>query len=235
MRAGRGPVAAPRDGATVVSAVRRAVEASPGHRRGTIQAAPGEDPQIIQSSPGVEIPQMEGCASWKTGKKDCAGVPNQHKGWQEGSESQKSRKKGDAEMMFTVFGHPQPQGSVRAFTPKGWKRPILTSDNAKLKSWRQEVAASAMEAARVNSFGIIERPAGVIMVLDFYFAKPKSTPKKITENTKRPDVDKLTRATFDSLRGILYEDDSQVVSAAIGKHYGQPERTEIIIEAKESE
>jgi Holliday junction resolvase RusA-like endonuclease len=46
-------------------------------------------------------------------------------------------------------------------------------------------------------------------------------------------VDKLQRAVFDSLKGILYVDDGQVVDilAPTGKFYGLPERVEIIIEA----
>jgi len=35
-------------------------------------------------------------------------------------------------LTFQVYGEAQPQGSAKAFIPKGWKRPILTSDNAQL-------------------------------------------------------------------------------------------------------
>src|SRR5512139_3205687 len=50
--------------------------------------------------------------------------------------------------VFLVFGEAQPQGSARAFVPNGHSRPIITSDNPQLKSWRMLVAESANEALR---------------------------------------------------------------------------------------
>ena len=41
---------------------------------------------------------------------------------------------------FRVVGKAEPKGSVRAFTPKGWTRPILTSTNPRVKGWQQLVA-----------------------------------------------------------------------------------------------
>ncbi len=42
---------------------------------------------------------------------------------------------------------------------------------------------------------------------------------------KKPDVDKLVRAILDSLTGIVYHDDAQVIQVAAAKRYspdGQP-------------
>ena len=54
---------------------------------------------------------------------------------------------------FTVHGTPQPQGSAKAFIPKGWKRAIITSDNRSLKPWRQDVSAMASEAMQLAGVG----------------------------------------------------------------------------------
>lgn len=129
---------------------------------------------------------------------------------------------------FTVYGHPEPQGSTKAFIPKGSDRAIITSDNRKLKPWRQELTRSALEANRGNA--IIGREVPVCVRLDFYLAKPASTPKRITRPTKKPDIDKLTRAVFDSLSGTIITDDSQIVEVLVGKWFGLPERVEIFIE-----
>jgi crossover junction endodeoxyribonuclease RusA len=129
---------------------------------------------------------------------------------------------------FVCFGKPEPQGSTKAFIPKGWNRAVITTDNRKLKPWRQELTRIALNANGGNA--IIEREVPVCVRMDFYLAKPASTPKRITRPTKKPDIDKLTRAVFDSLTGTIITDDSQIVEAMVGKWFGLPERVEIFVE-----
>lgn len=128
---------------------------------------------------------------------------------------------------FTVTGIPQPQGSARAFVPKGWKRAIITSDNKTLKPWRQDVADMAKRA--MDSHSILARPGAVTVSVDFYFDRPKSQ-KKATHKTTKPDLDKTLRAIFDSLTGIVFEDDSQITACSATKGFGQPARAEIRVE-----
>lgn len=132
---------------------------------------------------------------------------------------------------FTVYCHPEPQGSSRAFTPKGWKRPIITSANPDLKSFRQEVSKAAMVArqqAGVNDL-IFGKHEPVEVRFAFYFMRPPSAPKKRTCHVVRPDADKLCRSCFDALTGIIWADDSQVVRIYAEKHYGMPERVELTV------
>jgi len=124
---------------------------------------------------------------------------------------------------------------MRAFIPKGHVRPIITSDNKDLKSYRQEVAKAAL--AERNKIGIYEVIFGkhvpVVATFKFYFAKPESVSKKRTQHVVRPDLSKLIRATEDALTGIIYQDDSQIVKYVdTEKFYGLPERVEIKIEGK---
>lgn len=130
---------------------------------------------------------------------------------------------------FTVYGTPQPQGSARAFLPKGHTRPIITSDNAKNKPWRQQVALTAMAEKDKANWAPILRPCGVRVVVHCFFAPPAKMPKGRTEPSTRPDADKLLRSFLDALTGVLYEDDAQVVYAHICKSYGVPERAELTI------
>lgn len=132
---------------------------------------------------------------------------------------------------FTVYGKPEPQGSTRAFIPKGWTRPVITSTNKALKPYRQQVASVALEFCqkqlnRLIPFGKHER---VEMELTFYFLRPPSVPKKRTGHVVKPDIDKLIRSVSDSLTGIVYQDDAQVAAVSAMKLYGSPERTEIIV------
>jgi|SRR5215469_6382663 len=137
------------------------------------------------------------------------------------------------EITFTVFSRPQPQGSTRPFTVKtknGFKT-VVTSANKNLKPWRQELAWVAGQAMAGE---IIVRPHPVSISVEFYFDRPASLPKKIRVNTKRPDLDKLCRALCDSLIGICYEDDSQIVRLCASKAYGAPERTEVRVSVEDS-
>lgn len=130
---------------------------------------------------------------------------------------------------FTVYGRSEPQGSTRAFIPKGWKRAIITTTNPRLKSWRQELSKAAMLAcAKSNQSFPFAKTVPLEARLVFFFKPPQ---KKLTSNhkTTRPDLDKLMRATLDGMSGIVYEDDSQIASAMIQKQFGVPERVEIWI------
>lgn len=115
---------------------------------------------------------------------------------------------------FTVLGEPQGKGSMRAFTPKGWNRPILTSTNKGLKAWEQTVAAAAQSVAS----GTLILGA-VSVAVTFYFSRPKSLPKKITRHVRRPDLDKLIRGATDALTNVIWKDDSQVVLIVARKEY----------------
>jgi crossover junction endodeoxyribonuclease RusA len=114
---------------------------------------------------------------------------------------------------FTVIGHAQPQGSTKAFMPKGARYPVVTSDNPNLKQWRHLVAHCAQQHAGGPMYG------GVHVVLDFALQRPKSLPKRASQHLKKPDIDKLARAVLDALTGILYHDDSEVVRLEVTKRY----------------
>lgn len=136
-----------------------------------------------------------------------------------------------SELIFKLYAKPEPQGSVRAFMIGG--RPRLTSDNAKLKPYRHALTQMAMETVSRNAQDAPVAPAGVPVALTVVWtlAKPKSTPKRVTQPTKKPDADKLLRAVLDSLTGVAYADDSQVVTIMATKRYGAPECTEVHVRA----
>jgi Holliday junction resolvase RusA-like endonuclease len=126
---------------------------------------------------------------------------------------------------FTVYGTPVPQGSMRAFLPKGHTRPIITADNPKTKPWRQEIANVALLYARHRT--IKEGP--IWMYVDFFFERPKSLKKTVARKITKPDLSKLVRALEDALTGIIYKDDAQIVSCMASKHFGSPARCEVQI------
>lgn len=127
---------------------------------------------------------------------------------------------------LTVQGRPQPQGSAKAFIPKGWNRAVVTTDNKKLKPWRQDVASQAMLA--MEGRPVIE--TAVSVECRFFFLRPKSVKKSVIDKTTKPDLDKLVRGIFDGLTGICFRDDAQVVCVdAVKTFTEQDERAEITV------
>ena len=121
------------------------------------------------------------------------------------------------EISFRVHGEPRPQGSSRAFVVKG--RAIVTSDNKKLKPWRQDISSIAAFAMQALNQSPIEGPVWVAVT--FQFQKPKSMPKRVTEKITKPDLDKLLRAVLDGLTGHCFRDDAQVVRVSCRKEFGE--------------
>lgn len=111
---------------------------------------------------------------------------------------------------------------MKAFVVKG--RPILTSSNKNLADWRRLVADASQQYAEM-----IEGPVKVD--LTFILPRPQSLPKKVVWHTKKPDVDKLCRSILDSLTGIFFQSDSQVVGLHATKSYAaNAESTGVLIE-----
>lgn len=135
-------------------------------------------------------------------------------------------------LTFVAYGVPQPKGSTKAFVPKGWTRPVVTSDNEKNKGWQQLVAEAASRALDTSGAALIEGP--VLLRVEFHLPRPKSLPKRVVWHLKKPDLDKLVRSAKDALSKVIWHDDSQVVQVRARKAYvvgdGVP-RAEISVES----
>jgi crossover junction endodeoxyribonuclease RusA len=134
-----------------------------------------------------------------------------------------------SQISFTAYVTPQPQGSVKAFMIGG--KPRLTTDNSKLKPFRSEVTRCAMLAMRDASYELpmAAKHVAVELAVDFFFAKPASVGKKRPYPIVKPDIDKTCRSVLDSLTGVAFHDDAQVIAINARKHYGMPERVEVTV------
>lgn len=143
---------------------------------------------------------------------------------------------------FTVYGKPEPQGSVRAFVPTykngepmrragGQIVVNLTSDNPALKAWRKTATQTITAQMVIDNAARTASPVRVEAT--FYLQRPKhhhgtgrnaDTVKASApaHPVGRPDVDKLLRALLDALTGTVVADDSQVVQASARKCYCGP-------------
>lgn len=135
---------------------------------------------------------------------------------------------------FRVFGVPKTQGSMRAIIARGTGRAIALHDqDPALRSWRTVVADAARQAHR----GLMDGPLGVTLV--FHLPVPTSRPETLRTPKqrwqwlfpwRRPDLDKLERAILDSLTGVLFRDDAQIVAVTKRKSYGAEPGVEVLVE-----
>ncbi len=134
-----------------------------------------------------------------------------------------------------VIGTPITQGSARAFVVNG--RAIVTSAGGKKhKDWRAAVADAAQGWCRENGNPpLIDGP--VLVRMTFGIQKPASAPKKqrtFPIKARSGDVDKLQRSILDSLTGVLFADDSQVVAVVAVKDWSDPPGVVIEVETIEA-
>lgn len=113
---------------------------------------------------------------------------------------------------FTVEGTPATKGSWRPVIAGGRIR--LVPQLKRSKPWQELIAWKA----RVAMAGRSPFAGPVRVHAVFRLARPKTT--KLA--APRPDGDKLDRALWDAMTGIVYGDDSQVTEWSGRKEWGDP-------------
>lgn len=110
---------------------------------------------------------------------------------------------------FHVLGIPAPQGSKRHVG-----RGILVESSARLKPWRDSIAAEAF-AQRAGA-PALDGP--LYLTATFTLPRPKSAAKRVRTPWRKPDLDKLLRAVMDGIgTGGIWQDDARVVEVCARK------------------
>lgn len=110
---------------------------------------------------------------------------------------------------FAVLGVPAPQGSKTRMPNGAMVEAASATGRAKVRAWRSDVAHAA--ADHVAFLGLSEPFSGALAIdIAFRFSRPKSRARRASPwHTRKPDKDKLIRATFDGLKnGGLVADDA---------------------------
>lgn len=134
---------------------------------------------------------------------------------------------------FTVYGEPVAQGRPKFTTVSGFAKAY---DPAKSKDYKHYVR---FEALKVKPDVLLDGALQLRVVT--YRSIPKSFSKKKTElalngnlrPVTKPDIDNIVKGIKDSLKGVIWKDDSQVVSLEGSKWYSDNPRVEIIIKEVE--
>lgn len=131
----------------------------------------------------------------------------------------------DKPISFFVPGIPKPGGSKDGFYNKELGRVLITEACKGSANWRSTVALYA----RQNYSGPPLKGPLKLEIM-FYMPRPKHhfgtgrnadklKPSAPSYHDVMPDATKLMRSTEDALKGILWDDDSQVALQTTGKPY----------------
>lgn len=133
-------------------------------------------------------------------------------------------------LVFSVEGEPKGKGRPRFSKVGGF---VKTYTDQKTRDYESLISQAARTA--MGETPPMEGPISVSMY--FRLPIPKSTPKKrvasllggLVRPTKKPDLDNMNKAILDAMNGIVYKDDSQVVTIHSKKVYSTHAGVDICI------
>jgi Holliday junction resolvase RusA-like endonuclease len=134
------------------------------------------------------------------------------------------------QVMFSVYGEPVPKGRPR-FSTRG--KFVQTYTPQKTRTYEAEVAMMAKAAMGASK----PLKGGLDVYIHLSFPIPASYSKKRAQDclneaikhTKKPDADNCAKSIIDGMAGIVFDNDSQIVSLHIHKTYGEIAKAEILV------
>lgn len=109
----------------------------------------------------------------------------------------------------TTFG----DGSIQTYNPDKTTQAMAFIKSSAI-SWANENG--------VSSFPIYEARLPLLMSATFVKLRPKSLPKRVTLPAVMPDLDNYCKLLLDALKGVIFDDDGQIVGMMLEKEFVQP-------------
>ena len=110
--------------------------------------------------------------------------------------------------------------------PKG--RPRFTRTGHAFTDKKTLQAEAAIRNAALAEWGKKPFEGAVELVIQFTFKKPKSNKKNL--HTQRPDLDNCAKLVSDAINGVAFVDDSQVISLACTKGWGEAGKIVLLVD-----
>ena len=138
---------------------------------------------------------------------------------------------------FSVPGQPQGKGRAKASNRGGFIKMRTPEKTIAYEGWVKQCAVEQLP------LDFIPTKQAISAVVTMFYQMPKSGTKAVCvgrENGSirpmtKPDIDNVLKAIFDSLNGIVYHDDSQIVEVTSSKHYSDKPRVEVLLKTWERE
>ena len=134
---------------------------------------------------------------------------------------------------FDIVGEPQGKGRPRFSTRGGFVKTYTPEKTASYENFVKVCYLNKYKGKKLDG----EITAEIIA----YFSIPKSLSKKKRSEaiegkikpTKKPDTDNIAKTILDSLNGIAFEDDKQVVTLSVKKLYGEEAKVVVVLKNEE--
>ena len=128
---------------------------------------------------------------------------------------------------FRVYSDPVAKGRPRFARRGGF---IATYTPKKTKDAENNFLAQAVQFRP-------EKPLEGALEVNMAFSrlKPKSKPKKIVHCITKPDLDNFQKMVLDSLNGVFWHDDAQIIRITAEKKYGESAYTDVKIKGVKNE
>ena len=131
---------------------------------------------------------------------------------------------------FEIVGEPQGKGRPRFSTRGGFVKTYTPEKTASYENF--------VKVCYLNKYKGQKLDGEIIAEIIAYFSIPNSFSKKKRAQaiegkirpTKKPDTDNIAKTILDSLNGIAFEDDKQVVALLVKKLYG--EEAKVVVSLK---
>ncbi len=127
-------------------------------------------------------------------------------------------------IIFTVPGRVQGKARARTFFNSKANK-VVSVTPTQTVSYENWIKTRFIQA-KPNDFKVIEGP--VLVDIKAMYRKAKGN--KMSMPCLKPDADNCIKSVLDSLNGIAYIDDKQVVAVTLRKFFGEPEGLEITIQ-----
>jgi Holliday junction resolvase RusA-like endonuclease len=133
-------------------------------------------------------------------------------------------------VQFTIDAPPVPKGRPKFSKIGGFVRTYTPRKTSDYETIVRETAQQAMGQTE-----LLETPVGVYLYIRLPI--PQSYSKKRKEAClsgqekpiKKPDIDNLAKSILDGMNGIVWKDDSQIVSLHITKVYASGSGVDVFI------
>ena len=130
---------------------------------------------------------------------------------------------------FEIVGEPQGKGRPRFSTRGGFVKTYTPEKTASYENF--------VKVCYLNKYKGQKLDGEIIAEIIAYFSIPKSFSKKKRSEaiegkiypTKKPDTDNIAKTILDSLNGIAFEDDKQVVALLVKKLYGEDAKVVVVL------
>ncbi len=133
-------------------------------------------------------------------------------------------------LQFRIDGDPVPKGRPKFSSRGGFVKTYTPKKTADYESIVRAAAQAAM-----GPTDLLETPLGVYLYIRLPI--PQSHSKKRKEAClsgsekpiKKPDIDNLAKSVLDGLNGVIWRDDSQIVSLHVTKVYASGTGVDVLI------